>query len=263
MGKGSRNRSSDAERLADIYSGLSRELAGLSFAPPVTHVYNPLEYASDPAGQYLKLAGAGPKEVVCLGMNPGPWGMAQTGVPFGTINMVRDWMGIEGTVGKPPIEHPKRPILGFDITREEVSGTRFWGWARDRFGTPQAFFERFFVANYCPLVFMEESGKNRTPDKLRAAEREQLYQLCDEALRSLVDVLQPEWVIGIGKFAEDRARATLSDQDVKFGRILHPSPASPIANRGWAEQAESQLNTLGIDLPGRWSPSSKGQRPRE
>ena len=249
MGKGSKNRSSDSERLADIYSGLSRELAGLSFAPPVTHVYNPLEYASDPAGQYLGLAGAGPKEAVFLGMNPGPWGMAQTGVPFGTINMVRDWMGIEGTVGKPAIEHPKRPILGFDITREEVSGTRFWGWARDRFGTPQAFFERFFVANYCPLVFMEESGRNRTPDKLPATERGQLFQLCDAALKNLVEILQPEWVIGIGKFAEDRARATLGDKDLKFARILHPSPASPIANRGWANQAQTQLENLNIEIP--------------
>ena len=249
MGTKPAKKKSDADRLVDIYNDLSRELAGLAFASPVTHVYNTLEYAADPVRQYLELAGKGSKEVVFLGMNPGPWGMAQTGVPFGTVNMVRDWMKIEGPVGKPAVEHPKRPVLGFDITREEVSGTRFWGWARDRFGTPQVFFERFFVANYCPLVFMEESGKNRTPDKLLAAERSQLYRLCDRALRDLVEVLQPEWLIGIGKFAEDRARATLGDKDHKFARILHPSPASPLANRGWAEQALAQLDKLNIKIP--------------
>ena len=42
-------------------------------------------------------AAPGRKEAVFLGMNPGLWGMAQTGVPFGTVSLVRDWMGIEDT----------------------------------------------------------------------------------------------------------------------------------------------------------------------
>lgn len=179
-------------------------------------------------------------------MNPGPWGMAQTGVPFGTVNMVRDWMKIEGPVGKPAREHPKRPVLGFDVKREEVSGKRFWGWASDRFGTADHFFSRFFVANYCPLVFMEQSGRNRTPDKLPSAEKSELFQLCDQALRQVVLTLAPNLVIGIGKFAEDRAISALAGFDVRIGRVLHPSPASPMANRGWAQQAETQLARLGI-----------------
>lgn len=222
---------------------------GLAFGPPTTHVYNPLDYARGPVEQYLDLAGRNRKEVLFLGMNPGPWGMAQTGVPFGTVEFARDWMGIHGPVGKPVKEHPRRPIDGFDVSREEVSGTRFWGWARDRFGTAEHFFERFYVANYCPLVFMEQSGKNRTPDKLPADERTALFQHCDEALRQVVQVLRPALVVGIGKFAEDRARATLKDMELPIGRILHPSPASPIANRGWAPQAEQQLVQLGINLP--------------
>jgi len=237
-----------AEELICIYRELAAAADILVFKPPTTHVYNPLVYAWNPVEQYLRLAGDSTKETVFLGMNPGPWGMAQTGVPFGTLKMVRDWLGIEGPVGKPPEEHPKRPILGFQVKREEVSGTRFWGWARDRFGQAENFFERFFVANYCPLVFMESSGRNRTPDKLPANEKQALFELCDHALRQVVETLQPQRLIGIGKFAEDRARLALAGMDIRIDRILHPSPASPIANRGWARQAEAQLSQLGVNV---------------
>jgi single-strand selective monofunctional uracil DNA glycosylase len=237
------------DRLNAIYRALSDSMSKLSFGPPTTHVYNPLEYAWEPVKHYLGLAGHPGKEVLFLGMNPGPWGMAQTGVPFGTVSLVRDWMGISAPVGKPRDEHPRRPVLGFGTEREEVSGTRFWGWARDRFGTAEQFFGRFFVANYCPLVFMEESGRNRTPDKLPADERLSLFEPCDRALRQVVEALEPRRVIGVGKFAEDRARVALKGMGLQFGRILHPSPASPLANRGWAEQAEAQLRAMGVVLP--------------
>jgi single-strand selective monofunctional uracil DNA glycosylase len=233
-----------SDSLKQIYRRLSDAAGRLSFGAPTTHVYNPLDYAWNAVEQYLNLAGNGCKEVLFLGMNPGPWGMAQTGVPFGTISFVRDWMGIEASVGKPGHEHPKRPILGFDVQREEVSGSRFWGWAEHRYGTASRFFDHYFVANYCPLVFMEESGRNRTPDKLTLRERTTLFAVCDAALREVVEVLEPRQVIAIGKFAEDRARQALSGIDIPINRILHPSPASPVANRGWMEQAEKQLKKL-------------------
>jgi single-strand selective monofunctional uracil DNA glycosylase len=174
--------------------------------------------------------------------------MAQTGVPFGDVTMVRDWLGLVAPVGKPRDEHPKRPVLGFECRRAEVSGTRLWGWARDRFGTPRRFFERFFVANYCPLAFMESSGANRTPDKLAAAEQQAVTAACDEALRDVVRLLKPRIVIGVGGFAERRARAALAAQGVAIGTILHPSPASPLANRGWAETVERQLAALSVSV---------------
>lgn len=237
-----------AVQLKRVYRDLARAIDGLAFGPPVSHVYNPLDYARRTAEQYLEMSGDKPKEVLFLGMNPGPWGMAQTGVPFGTVKLVREWLGIEGPVGRPDHEHPRRPILGFHLEREEVSGTRFWGWARDRFGQPERFFERFFVANYCPLLFMEPSGRNRTPDKLPAAEKAELFGHCDHALRRVVDIIAPQRVVGIGRFAEDRARAALAGLDVRCGRMLHPSPASPAANRGWSRQAEQQLAKLGISI---------------
>jgi single-strand selective monofunctional uracil DNA glycosylase len=232
--------------LVDISRALSARVDALRFAEPVCCVYNPLDYAREPHELYLARYGAGRKEVLLLGMNPGPFGMAQTGVPFGDVAMVRDWLGIEAPVGKPRDEHPKRPVVGFACHRSEVSGTRLWGWARARFGSPQRFFERFFVANYCPLVFMETSGANRTPDKLPAAEQQAVLAACDEALRATVRLLQPRLVIGVGGFAERRARGALASQGVAIGTILHPSPASPLANRGWAEKVEQQLDALGV-----------------
>ena len=233
------------KRLVEISRTLSDTVSGLGFAPPVAYVYNPLEYARAPHEAYLhKYARGG--ATVMVGMNPGPFGMAQTGVPFGDVAMVRDFLEISGAVKKPAREHPKRPVEGFDCPRSEVSGTRLWGWARERFGKPDAFFDRFFVANYCPLVFMGETGRNITPDKLPASEAEALFWACDRALAALVAAMESEVVIGIGAFAKRACDRALADMPVRVGQVLHPSPASPTANRGWAEQAERQLEALGL-----------------
>jgi single-strand selective monofunctional uracil DNA glycosylase len=209
-------------------------------------VYNPLEYARKPYQQYLKRYGGRPKEVVLVGMNPGPWGMAQTGIPFGEVKIVRDWLGIEAPVGKPSHIHPKRPVQGFACPRSEVSGKRLWGWAKEAFKTPERFFARFFVANYCPLVFYEEGGRNRTPDSLRAAEKKPLMSACDLALRRTVEWFKPRYVVGIGSFAEGRAREALSGLHVTVGRISHPSPANPRANRGWEPLIRKEFASIGI-----------------
>jgi len=229
-----------------IAGELVREVDGLRFPAPVTHVYNPLRYAWEPHAIYLHRFAQAPREVLFLGMNPGPWGMAQTGVPFGDVSMVRDWIGIEAPVERPPDEHPKRPITGFACTRGEVSGRRFWGWARMRFGTPEAFFARCYVHNYCPLVFMEASGRNFTPDRLPAASVAPLFAACDRALQRLCAHLQPRHLVGIGHFAEKCLRRALPDHDAAIARIPHPSPASPAANRNWAEAAEAALRAADV-----------------
>lgn len=234
--------------LAPIARSLARDLDRLTFAAPVAYVYNPLAYAWPAHETYLERWGVGEREVLLLGMNPGPFGMAQCGVPFGDVAMVRDFLGIEAKVGRPSAEHPKRPVLGFACTRSEVSGTRFWGWARARFGTPEVFFERFFVLNYCPLAFLEASGRNLTPDKLPSGERSPLLVRCDEALRQTVEVMRPRVVVGVGAFARDAARRALAGTDVAIGCMLHPSPASPRANRDWQGQAEADLVAAGVRL---------------
>ena len=240
--------SSCVQEAKHITRRLSQRLAKLRFDEPVSHVYDPLVYAWRSQSKYLERFAAKRGRVILLGMNPGPWGMAQTGVPFGEVQAVRDWMGIEEPVDKPAHEHPKRPIEGFACARSEVSGRRLWGWAQERFGSAERFFAQFFVANYCPLIFLETSGRNRTPDKLSADERAELYAICDDALRSYVALLEPRLFIGIGAFAQARAKKVLGDEfpELEIGRILHPSPASPLANKGWAERAERELEALNV-----------------
>ena len=218
----------------------------LRFSSPVAHVYNPLTYAWEPHAAYLRAFGSGPKRVLFLGMNPGPFGMAQTGVPFGEVAAVRDWLMITGRVTKPKAEHPARVILGFECLRSEVSGRRLWGLFAERFETPARFFAEHIVMNYCPLAFLESSGRNRTPDKLPVAERDALFGACDRHLRVAVQVLQPEWVIGVGGFAASRAEAVCAGSSVKTGRSLHPSPSSPAANRNWDSACSLQLQALRV-----------------
>lgn len=232
-----------AARLIAAAKTLSDEVGRLRFSAPVTYIYNPLDYAWAPHELYLQRFGNDRKRVVFIGMNPGPFGMVQCGVPFGEIAAARDWMGIEAPVEKPAPENPKRPVEGFACTRSEVSGRRLWGLFQQRFGDAEAFFAEHFVANYCPLAFFD-GGRNLTPDKLPVSETEPLYAACDRHLRSLVDALQPEWIVGIGGFAEARAAVALAGiagRDLQIGKVLHPSPASPAANRGWAEAATKQL----------------------
>ncbi len=234
--------------LVGIARDLRRRVERLRFGPPVSHVYDPLDYAWEPHRRYLERWGGRPREIVLLGMNPGPFGMAQTGVPFGDVAMVRAFVGVEGEVGRPEREHPKRPVEGFSCRRSEVSGTRLWGWARDRAGSAERFFARAIVLNYCPLLFLEASGRNRTPDKLLATERAPLFDACDRALAAAVEALSPRIVVGVGKFAEGRAREALAGRGVAIGTVPHPSPANPAANRGWAEAADAALAALGVDL---------------
>jgi single-strand selective monofunctional uracil DNA glycosylase len=231
-----------------ISRALARAAGELEFGPPVTHVYDPLRYARAPHEEYLRRYARPGIEALLIGMNPGPFGMAQTGVPFGDARVVREWLGVVGPVGKPEREHTRRAVQGFACARREVSGTRLWGWARERFGTPERFFRRFFVWNYCPLAFLEASGKNRTPDKLPAAEQRRLFAPCDRALVQLADELGPALVIGIGRFAAERAVQALPPERFATGSIPHPSPASPLANRGWARAADRALEKLGIRL---------------
>lgn len=237
-----------AEAISRATDRLCGELDGLSFSAPVTHVYNPLVYARKPHQQYLERFGGTKKKAIFLGMNPGPWGMAQTGVPFGEVPAVRDWMGISAPVCKPRREHPRRPIEGFSCRKSEVSGRRLWGLFAERFASPEAFFKDHYVVNYCPLVWMEESGRNRTPDKLPAGEMEAVHTACDAYVRAHLEEMEPRFVIGVGAFAE-ACLVRVCEQaglKVEVGRILHPSPASPAANRDWAGTAAAQLAAFGV-----------------
>lgn len=227
---------------------------------PIAWILNPLEYAWAPYEQYVRrYAPEGHRvEAVLLGMNPGPWGMAQTGVPFGSPDFVRDFLKLDAPVKVPRLFHPDRPILGLQSPRTEVSGQRLWGGIQQCFGQPEAFFARFFVANYCPLAFQTQTGANITPDKLSRADGQPLELLCDAHLETLLRVLEPQTVIGVGKWAQEQATRVVKQAQlpVRVATILHPSPASPAANRGWLEAARAQLEALGHPWPSPSSPTS-------
>ncbi len=231
-----------------ITDELISQLTPLQFKPPVTHVYNPLIYARRSYHSYTERYGQSPKEIVLVGMNPGPWGMVQTGIPFGDVEMVKSWLNINEPVGVPDKPHPKRPVEGLECSRNEVSGQRIWSWAKELYGTPERFFERFFITNYCPLAFMEESGRNRTPDKLPIDERNPLIAACDRALLQTVEYLSPDYVIGVGVFAATRINQMLKGSGRITGRITHPSPANPLANKGWSRLVRFEIEKLGITL---------------
>ena len=236
-----------SKALIEAARELSDRLRPLSFAK-AAYVYLPTDYARVPHEMYLKRFGKARKRVLFLGMNPGPYGMAQTGVPFGEIPAVRDWMGLSGKVGKPDPEHPKRPVTGFDCERSEVSGRRLWGYFAERYPNADDFFADHFVANYCPLVWMSETGANITPDKLSKEEMEPVEAACLEHLEKVIAVLKPEFLVGVGAYAEGKLAEAAGriGYEARLGKILHPSPASPAANRGWAEAAEKQLKAMGV-----------------
>ncbi|MDQ6860478.1 MAG: single-stranded DNA-binding protein, partial [Verrucomicrobiota bacterium] len=166
MANNMKGRSKASEQLIAAAQTLRDAMKSLRFAAPVSHVYNPLDYAWAAHEDYLRRYGNSRKRAVFLGMNPGPFGMVQTGVPFGEVAAVRDWLGIRTPIKTPAAMHPKRLITGFDCPRTEISGKRLWGLFAQRFGTPDEFFAAHFVVNYCPLAFLVESSCNRTPDKL-------------------------------------------------------------------------------------------------
>ncbi|MGH7282303.1 MAG: uracil-DNA glycosylase family protein [Polyangiaceae bacterium] len=229
--------------IASLATDLRDQVGRVRLTTPA-FVYSPLFYAWPVAEKYLKL-GRGKKRAVFVGMNPGPFGMAQTGVPFGEVAAVRDWMRLGGEIGRPEREHPKRPVLGFDCKRSEVSGKRLWGAFSAKSPDPKKFFDEAFVLNYCPLLFLTESGTNLTPDKLTKKERDAISKICDEHLRAALDVLDPEVAIGVGQYATDRLRI-ISPEKIPVSSILHPSPASPAANRDWIGDARKSLAKVGL-----------------
>ena len=235
-----------AQKMMTCAQELGQACDQLTFPPPVAWVYNPLDYGWNAHAHYLQCFASHRKKYLFVGMNPGPFGMLQTAVPFGEIAVVRDWLGIEEIQQSPSRVHPKRPIQGFACTRSEVSGKRLWGLFRERFGKATAFFKDHFVLNYCPLAFLESSGRNLTPDKLPRECRQQLQAICQHHLQEVIGILKPKGIVGVGRFAFGQCQEAAQATQVAVAQILHPSPASPAANRDWSGQATRQLMEAGV-----------------
>jgi len=225
---------------------LTQSLESFEAVDPVRFVYHPLIYAWPIHEAYIQQYGATKKRVIFLGINPGPFGMAQTGIPFGEVAAVKNWLHLAGAIAKPQLECPSRPVQGWACHRSEVSGRRLWGLFQDRFQTADRFFADHYVVNYCPLLFLEQNGRNFTPDKFPKKLQDLLFDACDQYLENLVHILQPEWVIGIGGLMGKRCQSLFEGSKVRYGHILHPSPANPQANGGgWTQKVTQQMLDMG------------------
>ena len=212
----------------------------------VDAVYNPQAYAWEPHRAYLELASGGGAKTLLLGMNPGPHGMGQMGIPFAATSVVRELLKITNLeVGQPRNPHPKRPISGLDWPKEEVSGTRLWGLLANEYGSAESIFKSVFLLNHCPLMlFSGERATNITPDKITGPTTKALLERCDEHLREVVDIMQIERVIGVGRYSEKRALNALSGIDISVTTCWHPSPASPLANRNKGEDWKKNVRNV-------------------
>jgi len=248
------------DRLKEVASHLSKicdmSISKIEKTEKVAHATNPLDYAWPHHEQYLsKWGGLGAKTLL-LGMNPGPWGMAQTGVPFGATGVAVDFLNIEPRMLQTPDNaHPKRPIVGMELERQEVSGTRLWNLMEEHYGSPEETFANIFVVNHCPLLLLGERGQNITPDNIPSSVIEPVLKACDQHLREVVEAMGITRIIGVGKYAEKRARKaflagksgpglTPSGREIIITTCWHPSPASPLANRN--NSADWKANVISV-----------------
>lgn len=231
--------------LADLTADFSAQCSRLSFSFD-GYVYNPLDYAWTNHRQYLENYVKKGTPVMFLGMNPGPFGMLQTGVPFGDIVSVTEYLKIDNRVGSPAVEHPGRPVMGMYIKRREISGSRLWGLMASRYPDATGFARENCVMNYCPLGFLspEKTAKNITPDKLCVSDRAPLEKLCNEYLLKVIEYVNPQHLVGVGKYAGDKLLSLNTGRHVCS--IIHPSPGNPQANNNWAGKTLAKLEELGI-----------------
>ena len=233
-----------AARLRDDVGPMGRKLVSEG---RIDVCYNPLNYAWDVHEEYLRRMGGRGAHTVMLGMNPGPHGMGQMGIPFAATSIVRDLLGITDIpVNQPDVPDERRPVIGLEYHKEEVSGTRLWNLLHTQYGDVEAIASRVFLVNHCPLMlFSGPRATNITPDKVGGSTAKALLERCDEHLSEVVDILGADRVVGVGKFAESRARAVLAEQPIEVTGCWHPSPASPLANRNdgadWRENVRAVL----------------------
>jgi single-strand selective monofunctional uracil DNA glycosylase len=80
MANGTEGSDSVSNRLLSIELLQCAKLNDMLFSGPVEYIYNPLEYAFHMHSNFVNKFCTSTKKILFLGMNPGPWGMSQTGV---------------------------------------------------------------------------------------------------------------------------------------------------------------------------------------
>lgn len=170
-------------------------------------------------------------------------------VPFGEIESVRNWLHITGPVGKPPKELHSRRVEGFNCSRSEISGARFWGLFKKLCGKPENFFRSSFVYNYLPQQWMRSNGANVTPGEFSALDMTALFDICDPIFIKVLEIYEVEIIIAIGKFCEKRAQKALKkylpESKIQILYLPHPSPRA-VNNTNWEEKALESLKNFNL-----------------
>ncbi|KAI8124664.1 hypothetical protein FF38_10666 [Lucilia cuprina] len=236
----SANTDVDSELWRQFYkleTQLNEKLRNITTPLEISYIYNPVEYAADLHQAYLKKYLKGGKKVLFIGLNPGPNGMGQTGIPFGNITTVRDKMGLNGTVNQPPNIHPKRPVNGLATTIEEPSGKRLWTKFQELSdGSLDIFFEQCFVYNFCPLLFYNSKGDYISPQKLKAPYNRQISNACLHTIEQILELIQPEVIVAIGRYAYDNLKAVKYCIEKRLLYLRHPSPRA--CTKNWSKIAD-------------------------
>lgn len=267
----------------------TRDLAAVldTFRHPagVSHVYNPLSYMATAHEAWLSRyvqygecdeVAVTPSPYLILGMNPGPWGMVQTGVPFGDVPNAGKLIGVRDgstpftaqipcgvslpAIFKPQLDgiqlHPKRPVQGFACTRVEASGDRLWGGLATVWGLLDAVLDDCFAMNYCPLAYFSgEAGENVTPEAfIKAgpyrdeAYAQELDDVCGAYLRTVMRAMDTKVVLAIGRYAERKAKiaASMVANKPAVVYLTHPSPLATRNAEQWAEMARTTMQAAGV-----------------
>ena len=182
---------------------LAKALAAMPAMTMVSLIYDPMGLClCDASGLLPNIRQFHQEKVVFLGMNPGPYGMVQSGIPFGEIAAVTEWLQLASTDSQTDERTPKATHHGLIVPRSEVSGRRLWGLFAERFTSAEDFFADHFILNYCPLAFLAETGRNITSTSSAAQTRAFMAQHCDQHFKKALNALQPDWCIGVGGYAE-------------------------------------------------------------
>lgn len=279
---------------------LADDLHALRCPAGVSHVYNPLRYMWPAHERFLsrhyvrereslpnvgrldlyRPAGtAKSRRYLILGMNPGPHGMVQTGLPFGDVVNAAAMLGYKtgDQIPAPDLAsvalHPSRPVIGLSATRREASGERLWGGLASIWGSLDAVLADCFAANYCPLAYFADdaSGTNVTPEEFGkrtvngkpnprydTAYAAELDEVCLPYLVRVARAMRVEVILAVGRYAEVKAKiiaalcpeATRRCPSPKVVYLTHPSPLATRSAGEWATMARHALDAACVLPPG-------------
>jgi len=195
-------------------------------------VWNPALYALDIYQEYLTKFPPEPGAILALGLNPGPYGMAQTGIPFTDCRTASGALGMEMTIpGKAPddlISRLKKANGKWRGTYER-SSLGMYRFLILAWGDIKTAYRNWFVGNPCPLLFLDPERWNVTPADPRLRRMKEVGELRQRAVIGFSEILNPRGIVCFGK---DVAKAVgeVAIRQVGPDRVVfyeHPARAVP------------------------------------